>query len=117
MQPAARLRRTFPLQAFHFRVTQFLRISSARPDSSTFSSNNINEFQFSRTTKLIIISNRGTNPDLIPQINADIPKAFPLDNKQEEDQHPHLVFWGGGGYTELWHIAPWQNRQDLYVWK
>jgi len=85
--------------------------------SKTFGSNTVNEFQFSWSANRILITNGGTNPDLIPQINAAIPTAFPLDNKQGGDQHPHLVFWGGGGYTELWHLAPWQNRQDLYVWK
>ena len=27
------------------------------------------------------------------------------------------VGWGAGGYGNLWHQAPWENHQDLFIWK
>ena len=27
------------------------------------------------------------------------------------------VGWGTDGYPTLWHQAPWENHQDLYVWR
>ncbi|HEV2764231.1 MAG TPA: hypothetical protein VGV38_14705, partial [Pyrinomonadaceae bacterium] len=27
------------------------------------------------------------------------------------------VGWGAGGYGNLWHQAPWENHQDLNIWK
>jgi hypothetical protein len=27
------------------------------------------------------------------------------------------LFWGAGGYANIWHQAPWANREDLYIWK
>jgi hypothetical protein len=27
------------------------------------------------------------------------------------------LFWGVDGYANIWHQAPWANREDLYIWK
>jgi len=27
------------------------------------------------------------------------------------------VGWGGQGYPTLWHQAPWENHEDLFIWK
>ncbi len=27
------------------------------------------------------------------------------------------LFWGPGGYNDLWHQAPWENHEDLIIWK
>jgi hypothetical protein len=26
-------------------------------------------------------------------------------------------FWGPGGYNTLWHQAPWENHEELFIWK
>jgi hypothetical protein len=32
-------------------------------------------------------------------------------------RHVPSLFWGAGGYANIWHQAPWANREDLYIWK
>jgi carboxypeptidase family protein len=83
--------------------------------SNTLSSRAVNEFQFSIAGNDIIIT---TNPDtqaLQDEIASKFPTVFPHDNPVGGTA-PSL-FWGAGGYANIWHQAPWQNREDLYIWK
>ena len=85
--------------------------------TKAFGSSAVNNFQFSWSANRIQITSGGTHPELIPEINAAIPTFFPLADKQGGVLHPHMLFVGGQGYSGLVHIAPWNNRQDMYVWK
>jgi len=83
--------------------------------SNTLTSKAVNEFQFSIAGNDIIIT---TNPDtaaLQTEIASKFPTVFPHDNPVGGTS-PSL-FWGAGGYANIWHQAPWQNREDLYIWK
>lgn len=84
--------------------------------NQTFGAGIVNSFQFSYSANRIKIS-RGTGADLVNQINAAIPTIFPVSDKTFGDQRTHPVFWGAQGYAALWHLAPWDNSQDLFVWK
>jgi len=85
--------------------------------TKAFGSSTVNSFQFSWSANRIQVSNGGTHPELIPQINAAIPTFFPLADKQGGEFHPHMLFFPSQGYGFLGHIAPWNNRQDLHVWR
>ena len=83
--------------------------------SNTLTSKTVNEFQFSIAGNDIIVT---TNPDtaaLQTEIASKFPTVFPHDNPIGGTS-PSL-FWGVGGYANIWHQAPWQNREDLYIWK
>ena len=72
----------------------------------------VNEFQFSRAGNDIIIA---TNPET-DALNQEIGSRFPTVFPQERTGAPS-VFWDPGGYTSLWHQAPWLNHEDLFIWK
>ena len=44
------------------------------------------------------------------------PTVFPHADGTIGGTVPSL-FWGAGGYANIWHQAPWANREDLYIWK
>src|SRR3712207_8726788 len=46
------------------------------------------------------------------EIAANFPTVFP---KPAGVGLP--TFWGADGYPALWHQAPWQNSEDLFIWK
>ena len=80
--------------------------------TNTIGSTAVNDFQFSRSGNDILI---GTNPAteaLFQEIASKFPTVFPSN----EGNIPS-VFWGPGGYADLWHQAPWENHQDLNIWK
>jgi hypothetical protein len=84
--------------------------------TNTLSSKAVNEFQFSIAGNDIIIT---TNPDsqaLEDEIAAAIPTVFPKADGDVGGSIPSL-FWGADGYANIWHQAPWANREDLYIWK
>jgi hypothetical protein len=78
----------------------------------TLSDSAINEFQFSRAGNDILIT---TSPET-EQLNSEIASLFPTVFPQANPTAPSL-FWGVGGYSTLWHEAPWANHEDLNIWK
>ncbi|MDT4968018.1 MAG: hypothetical protein QOJ64_2755 [Acidobacteriota bacterium] len=80
--------------------------------TNTISSTAVNEFQFSRAGNDIIINTSAGSQAIYDQIAATFPTVFPGN----EGAVPSL-FWGPGGYNDLWHQAPWQNHEDLVIWK
>ena len=80
--------------------------------TNTIGSTAVNDFQFSRSGNDILI---GTNPQT-EALFQDIASKFPTVFPSNEGNIPSL-FWGPGGYADLWHQAPWQNHQDLNIWK
>jgi Carboxypeptidase regulatory-like domain/TonB-dependent Receptor Plug Domain len=84
--------------------------------TNTLSSRAVNEFQFSIAGNDIIITTSPESQALEEEIASKIPTVFPNADGSIGGAVPSL-FWGAGGYANIWHQAPWQNRQDLYIWK
>ena len=84
--------------------------------TNTLTSKAVNEFQFSIAGNDIIITTSPETQALQDEIAAKIPTVFPHADGSIGGAIPSL-FWGAGGYANIWHQAPWQNREDLYIWK
>ena len=84
--------------------------------TNTLTSNAVNEFQFSIAGNDIIITTSPETQALEDEIAAAIPTVFPKADGDVGGSIPSL-FWGAGGYANIWHQAPWANREDLYIWK
>ena len=84
--------------------------------TNTLTSNAVNEFQFSIAGNDIIITTSPETQALEDEIAAAIPTVFPKADGDVGGAIPSL-FWGAGGYANIWHQAPWANREDLYIWK
>lgn len=80
--------------------------------TNTLSSTAVNEFQFSRSGNDIFITTNPAGDTLLSEINSRFPTVFP---RTEGAAHPTL--WAASGYDTLWHQAPWQNHEDLFIWK
>jgi Carboxypeptidase regulatory-like domain/TonB-dependent Receptor Plug Domain len=79
--------------------------------ATTLSSTAVNEFQFSRAGNDIFIDTSKQSTALVSDISAKFPTVF----AQKTDVP--AVMWGPGGYDNIWHQAPWQNHEDLFIWK
>src|SRR6185295_143098 len=84
--------------------------------TNTITSKAVNEFQFSVAGNDIIITTSPDTQALQDEIAARIPTVFPHADGTIGGAIPSL-FWGAGGYANIWHQAPWANREDLYIWK
>ncbi len=84
--------------------------------TNTITSKAVNEFQFSIAGNDIIITNSPETQALQEEIASKIPTVFPKNPDDIGGSIPSL-FWGAGGYANIWHQAPWTNREDLYIWK
>ena len=84
--------------------------------TNTLSSKAVNEFQFSIAGNDIIIATSPETQALEDEIAAAIPTVFPKQDGDIGGTIPSL-FWGVDGYANIWHQAPWANREDLYIWK
>lgn len=80
--------------------------------ATTLSSTSVNEFQFSRAGNDIKIRTNEAGVALNNEIASKFPTVFP---KAAGQGLP--TFWGADGYPALWHQAPWQNHEDLFIWK
>jgi hypothetical protein len=81
--------------------------------TNTLSASAVNEFQFSRAGNDIFVT---TSPDS-EALNQEIASVFPTVFPRPEGGGIPTIGWGGGGIPTLWHQAPWQNHQDLFIWK
>lgn len=81
--------------------------------ANTINSTTVNEFQFSKAGNDIFVSTSAAGETLNQQIAQIFPTVFP---RVEGTGFP-TVGWGDGGYGNLWHQAPWENHQDLFIWK
>lgn len=84
--------------------------------TNTLTSKAVNEFQFSIAGNDIIITTSPESQALEDEISAAIPTVFPKADGDIGGTIPSL-FWGVDGYSNIWHQAPWANREDLYIWK
>src|SRR5882724_7549600 len=80
--------------------------------ATTLSSTSVNEFQFSRAGNNINITTNKAGEALNTDIASKFPTVFP---KAAGVGLP--TNWGADGYPALWHQAPWQNHEDLFIWK
>src|SRR2546423_593431 len=80
--------------------------------SNTVSSTPAHELQFSRAGNDIIITTNPAGEPLNQEIASKFPTVFP---KPAGVGLP--TDWGAGGYPALWHQAPWNNHEDLFIWK
>jgi hypothetical protein len=80
--------------------------------ASTISSTAVNEFQFSRAGNNILVSTNQAGQSLNSEIASKFPTVFP-----KPDGVGLPTFWGADGYPALWHQAPWNNHEDLLIWK
>jgi hypothetical protein len=80
--------------------------------ATTLSSSSVNEFQFSRAGNDIKIATNAAGVALNNEIASKFPTVFP---KAAGVGLP--TNWGADGYPALWHQAPWQNHEDLFIWK
>jgi hypothetical protein len=81
--------------------------------TNTLSSKAVNEFQFSRAGNDIFV----TTSEAGRAVNEAAAAAFPTVFPRVEGTGFPTVGWGAGGYGNLWHQAPWENHQDLHIWK
>lgn len=79
--------------------------------TNTLSSTAVNDFQFSRAGNDIFIQTSSGSQALVDEISSKFPTVFP------HDANVPSVMWGPGGYTDIWHQAPWTNHEDLWSWK
>jgi hypothetical protein len=84
--------------------------------SRTIGSSAVNDFQFSYAGNRINIVSGGTNPTLASQIYGAFTPVYPFSQKTSGSKLSPPLFWGPGGYSTLWNIAPWNNREDRYTW-
>jgi hypothetical protein len=80
--------------------------------ATTLSSTAVNEFQFSRAGNDIKITTNAAGVAINNDIASKFPTVFP--------KTPGVGLptnWGADGYPALWHQAPWQNHEDLFIWK
>ena len=85
--------------------------------TNTITSKAVNEFQFSIAGNDIIIATSPETQALQDEIASKIPTVFPHGADGTIGGTVPSLFWGAGGYANIWHQAPWANRQDLYIWK
>jgi hypothetical protein len=84
--------------------------------SRVLGSSSINDFQFSYSGNHINITPGGTQPGLTQQIYASLNPTYGLAGKTAGKNLTSPLFWGPGGYSTLWNIAPFDNREDRYTW-
>ena len=85
--------------------------------TNTLTSKAVNEFQFSIAGNDIIITTAPETQALQDEIAAKIPSVFPHGGDGTIGGTVPSLFWGAGGFSNIWHQAPWANREDLYIWK
>jgi hypothetical protein len=80
--------------------------------ATTLTSTSVNDFQFSAAGNEILATTNAAGQSLNAEIASVFPTVFP---KPGGVGLP--TFWGADGYPALWHQAPWQNSEDLFIWK
>ncbi len=92
--------------------------------TSSFGTGTVNQVQFSWSGNEIWIA-RGSGEDINKAIVDAIPEVFPGPDSSAFESGPehikqdraHPTFWGDMLGNNMWHQPPWQNEQDLWVWR
>ena len=86
--------------------------------NQTIGESAVNSLSFSYSANKIVVTRGGTDPELNTRINSAIPPLFPDATREYGADRGHPVFWGGQGYGQaLWNEAPFNNNQDLFIFK
>jgi len=80
--------------------------------TATLGSTYVNDLQFSRAGNDIFITTNPAGHALNDEITQRFPTVFP---QPSDAGFPTL--WGTDGYAALMHAAPWDNHEDLFIWK
>jgi hypothetical protein len=83
--------------------------------NNNIGSSMVNALTFSYSANSIAAARAG-DASLVSDINALIPTSYAASQKEQKGAAQPL-FWGAGGYGDLWNQSPWKNNQDLYVLK
>jgi hypothetical protein len=81
--------------------------------TNTLTSTLVNDFQFSRSGNDIFVSTNSASKALNDEIASKLPTVFP----RVAGTGLPTVGWGTDGYPTLWHQAPWENHEDLFVFR
>lgn len=81
--------------------------------TNTITSSAVNDFQFSRSGNDIFVTTNKAGEALNEEIATKFPTVFP----RVKGTGLPTVGWGTDGYPTLWHQAPWDNHEDLWVFK
>ncbi|MGB9179964.1 MAG: carboxypeptidase regulatory-like domain-containing protein [Pyrinomonadaceae bacterium] len=81
--------------------------------TNTINSTSVNEFQFSRAGNDIFVGTSAESKALNDEIASKFPTVFP----RPAGSGAPTFSWAPGGYPTLWHQAPWENHEDLFIWK
>lgn len=81
--------------------------------TNTITTSLVNDFQFSRSGNDIFVTTNKAGQALNDEIASKFPTVFP----RVKGTGLPTVGWGTDGYPTLWHQAPWENHEDLFVWK
>jgi len=92
--------------------------------TASFGSGTVNQVQWSWSGNEIWIT-RGSGDDINKAIVDAIPEIFPGPDASHFENGPehisqdraHATFWGDMYGQNMWHQPPWQNEQDLWVWR
>jgi hypothetical protein len=85
---------------------------------STITSTLVNDFAFGFGQNRIITTLQGDKANIVPELQAAYPAAWPASLKQKDE---FFGAWGGFGpygasnYASFWNIAPYGNHEDLYT--
>ncbi len=78
----------------------------------------VNTLTFAYSANRITVTRGGLTPDLNAQLNAAIPGVFPDSVKEYGADRGHAIIDGRGSYGDtLSNMAPFQNNQNLFVYK
>ena len=80
--------------------------------TNTLGSSYVNDLQFSRAGNDIFVTTNPAGRALNDEIALKFPTVFPHSSGSG---FPTL--WGTDGYMSLLHAAPWDNLEDLFIWK
>jgi len=86
--------------------------------SSTLTNTLVNDFAFGFGQNRIITTLAGDKANIVPELQAAYPAAWPASLKQKDE---FFGAWGGfgpygaSGYASFWNIAPYGNHEDLYT--
>jgi len=92
--------------------------------TSTFGTGTVNQVSWAWSGNEIWVS-RGAGDEINKELIDAIPEIFPgpdasfFESGAEHiaQDRAHTTFWGNPLGGDMWHMAPWQNEQDLWVWR
>jgi outer membrane receptor protein involved in Fe transport len=82
--------------------------------SNTLTPNTVNDFQFSAAGNDIFVRTNSSGDALNQELASKFPTVF---SRVDGTGYPSVFDVADGYQNPLWNQAPWENHQDLYIWK